>query len=74
MYLTTRRHILMFSGNEILFLLSEGKTVLDTSNSGIQVSDPARGLDLCPCCSIFCYPRYVKALRSVDTPSEELVN
>jgi hypothetical protein len=35
---------------------SEARTVFDRSNTGIAISNPARGRDVCPRFSVLCCP------------------
>jgi hypothetical protein len=49
---------------------SKARTVLNRSNTGILVSNPARGMDVCPHFSVLCGPVKVVALRRADPPSK----
>jgi hypothetical protein len=46
-------------------------TVYDRSNIGIASSNPASGMDVCPCVSVLCCPVSVEALHRADPPSKE---
>jgi hypothetical protein len=46
-------------------------TVYDRLNIGIAGSNPASGMDVCPCVSVLCCPVSVEALRRADPPSKE---
>jgi hypothetical protein len=57
---------------------SKARTVFGRSNIVIAVSNPARGMDVCPrffcvvlCCVVLCCPVQVEALRRADPPSKE---
>jgi len=50
---------------------SEACTVYDCSNIGIAGSNPARGMDVCPCFSVLCCPAPVEALRWPKPPTKE---
>jgi hypothetical protein len=45
--------------------------ILGPSISGIVVSNPVRGMDICSRFSVLCRPVYVEPLRWVDSPSKE---
>jgi hypothetical protein len=48
---------------------SKAHTVFNRSNTGIVVSNPARGMEVCPRFSVLCRPMWV--MRRVDPPSKE---
>jgi hypothetical protein len=50
---------------------SNGHMVLENSNTGIEGSNPTRGMDLCPLLFMLCYPAKVQALRWADPPSKD---
>jgi hypothetical protein len=50
---------------------SEARSVFDSLNAGIAVSNPARGMDVCLRFSVLCCPVYAVALRRADSPSKE---
>jgi hypothetical protein len=50
---------------------SKACTVYDSLNTGIAVSNPAWGMDVCPCVSMLCCPVSVEALRRADPPAKE---
>jgi len=47
---------------------SKACTVYDCLNIGIAGSNPAWGMDVCPCVSVLCCPVLVEALRWADPP------
>jgi hypothetical protein len=50
---------------------SKACTVYDRLNIGIENSNPAWGMDVCPRVSVLCCPVSVEALRRADPPAKE---
>jgi hypothetical protein len=50
---------------------SKAGTVYDSLNIGIAGSNPALGMDVCPCVFVLCCPVSVEALRRADRPANE---
>jgi len=49
---------------------SKAREVFNHSKTVIVVSNPARGMDVCPRFSVLCCPVWVVALRRADPPSK----
>jgi hypothetical protein len=50
---------------------SKACSLYDRSNIGMAGSNPASGMDVCPCVSVLCCHVSVEALRRADPPAKE---